>query len=73
MGMVGIFCTHSINILAGCNGVEVAQSLVIAISIMFHCLFGLCREEGVAYRHHFTLYFILPFIGVSYALYLRNK
>ena len=28
-----IFCTNAINIIAGINGVEVGQSLVIAISI----------------------------------------
>jgi UDP-N-acetylglucosamine--dolichyl-phosphate N-acetylglucosaminephosphotransferase len=28
-----IFCTNAINIIAGINGVEVGQSLVISISI----------------------------------------
>lgn len=33
MAMVSIFCTNSINILAGINGLEAVQALVIAISI----------------------------------------
>jgi UDP-N-acetylglucosamine--dolichyl-phosphate N-acetylglucosaminephosphotransferase len=43
MAMLGIFCTNSINIYAGINGLEVGkcfyyvgQSLVIACSILIH-------------------------------------
>lgn len=32
MGMLAVFCTNAVNILAGINGVEVGQSLVIAIA-----------------------------------------
>eukprot|EP01132_Coremiostelium_polycephalum_P001466 gene1466-1849_t len=34
--MLAIFCTNSINILAGINGLEVGQSIVIAASIIVH-------------------------------------
>ena len=33
MAMLVIFCTNAINIIAGINGIEVGQSLVIAVSI----------------------------------------
>jgi len=29
MGMLAIFCTNAINILAGINGLEVGQSVII--------------------------------------------
>lgn len=34
MGMLAVFCTNAINIYAGVNGLEVGQSLIIAISIV---------------------------------------
>jgi UDP-N-acetylglucosamine--dolichyl-phosphate N-acetylglucosaminephosphotransferase len=34
MSMVAVFCTNAINILAGINGLEVGQSIVIASSIV---------------------------------------
>lgn len=34
MGMLAVFCTNAINILAGINGLEAGQSLVIAASII---------------------------------------
>jgi len=33
MSLLSTFCTNSINILAGLNGLEVSQALVIAISV----------------------------------------
>jgi UDP-N-acetylglucosamine--dolichyl-phosphate N-acetylglucosaminephosphotransferase len=33
MAMLVIFCTNAINIVAGINGIEVGQSLVIASSV----------------------------------------
>lgn len=38
MGMLTVFCTNSINIYAGVNGLECGQSLIIACSIMLHNL-----------------------------------
>ena len=36
MGMLAVFCTNSINIYAGVNGLEVGQSFVIGIFILTH-------------------------------------
>ncbi|KAG9319097.1 hypothetical protein KVV02_003097 [Mortierella alpina] len=75
MAMVAIFCTHSINIMAGINGVEVGQSLVIACSIAFNDMLFLQSSSTGApaiETHLFSLYFILPFIGVSTGLLVHN-
>ncbi|KAG0369949.1 glycosyl transferase family 4-domain-containing protein [Gamsiella multidivaricata] len=75
MGMVAIFCTHSINIMAGINGVEVGQSLVIACSIAINDMLFLQSSTSGApaiETHLFSLYFIMPFIGVSIGLLLHN-
>lgn len=71
MSMMAIFCTHSINILAGVNGVEVGQSLVIAFAILMNSLILLIRGEAVDHAH-LAIYLILPFIGVSLALLKHN-
>ncbi len=39
MGMLAVFCTNAINILAGVNGVEAGQSLVIAVSLLAYCFY----------------------------------
>lgn len=70
MGMLAVFCTNAINILAGVNGLEVGQSLVIALSIVvFNCV----ELAGPLWQaHQFSLYFILPFIATSAALFKYN-
>ncbi|KAF9991442.1 UDP-N-acetylglucosamine--dolichyl-phosphate N-acetylglucosaminephosphotransferase [Entomortierella chlamydospora] len=75
MGMVAIFCTHSINIMAGINGVEVGQSLIIACSIAANDLHFINSPSTLApaiETHLFSLYFIMPFIGVSLGLMIHN-
>lgn len=77
--MVAIFCTNSINILAGVNGLEVGQSFVIALSIVLHnCLqiLFLLKDASVsaaeAENHLFSLFLIIPFLGVSAGLLFYN-
>jgi len=36
MGMLAVFCTNSINIYAGINGIEAGQSFIIACFILIH-------------------------------------
>ncbi|KAK4048692.1 tunicamycin resistance protein [Microbotryomycetes sp. JL201] len=96
MSMLSTFCTNSINILAGVNGVEVGQALVIALSIALNDLlyltldvslvwprstsgdrrligFGFARGSAeLADRHLFSLYFMLPLIGVCFGLLKHN-
>ncbi|KAF9510086.1 hypothetical protein BS47DRAFT_1348376 [Hydnum rufescens UP504] len=38
MSLLSTFCTNSINILAGINGIEASQALIIALSIALNGL-----------------------------------
>jgi UDP-N-acetylglucosamine--dolichyl-phosphate N-acetylglucosaminephosphotransferase len=33
MGLMAVFCTNSVNILAGVNGLEVGQTVIIACAV----------------------------------------
>jgi len=72
MGMMAVFCTNSINILAGINGVEVGQSLVIAISIAANDVLFLNALDQTVETHLFSLFFLIPFIGVTIGLMAHN-
>ncbi|KAI1335851.1 glycosyl transferase family 4-domain-containing protein [Xylariaceae sp. FL0016] len=69
-----IFSPNSINILAGINGIEVSQSIVIALLLAFNdALYILTPYPHPATDSHlFSLYFLLPFLGVSFALLVHN-
>ncbi|BHF64402.1 UDP-N-acetylglucosamine--dolichyl-phosphate N-acetylglucosaminephosphotransferase [Sparganum proliferum] len=70
MGMLAVFCTNAINIYAGVNGLEVGQSLVIALSVI---IFNTVELSGPDWSVHlFSLYFLIPFAGVSLALLISN-
>ncbi len=49
MAALSTFCTNSINILAGVNGIEVSQSLLIACSIALNDLFYLPIWPRIAF------------------------
>ncbi|XP_030320498.1 UDP-N-acetylglucosamine--dolichyl-phosphate N-acetylglucosaminephosphotransferase isoform X5 [Calypte anna] len=70
MGLLAVFCTNAINILAGINGIEAGQSLVIAASIM---IFNIIELNG-DYRedHVFSLYFMIPFFFTTLGLFYHN-
>ena len=69
-----MFCPQSINMLAGINGIEVSQCVVVALLIAFNdCLYLLTPYPHPATDSHlFSLYFLLPWIGVSCALLCHN-
>ncbi|KAG5875355.1 hypothetical protein JTB14_027676 [Gonioctena quinquepunctata] len=70
MGMLAVFCTNAINILAGVNGLETGQSVVIALSII---IFNLAELSGKLWKAHlFSLYFMLPYTATSLALLKHN-
>ncbi|OQR79196.1 UDP-N-acetylglucosamine--dolichyl-phosphate N-acetylglucosaminephosphotransferase-like [Tropilaelaps mercedesae] len=71
MGMLAVFCTNAINILAGVNGLEVGQSLVIAGSIM---IFNIVELFGRGETGHLLSLYLMPaFFATSLALYKFNK
>lgn len=70
MGMLAVFCTNAINILAGVNGLEVGQSLIIGLSIV---IFNFVEIWGEAAKAHlFSLYILLPYLATSFALIRHN-
>ena len=76
MAAVAIFCPNCINILAGINGIEVSQSLVIASLLIINDLLYLAPITPYPHpatdSHLFSMYLLLPFIGVSLALWWHN-
>merc|ERR1719422_13905 len=70
MGMLAIFCTNAINILAGINGLEVDQSVIIAVSIM---IFNFGEMNGLLGEYHkFSLYFLCPYLSTTLPLLWYN-
>jgi UDP-N-acetylmuramyl pentapeptide phosphotransferase/UDP-N-acetylglucosamine-1-phosphate transferase len=76
MAGIAIFCPNSINILAGVNGIEVSQSLVIAVLLVLNDTLYLAPFTRYPHpatdSHLFSLYLLIPFIGVSLALWFHN-
>ncbi|KAF7422804.1 tunicamycin resistance protein [Pleurotus ostreatus] len=52
MSLLSTFCTNSINILAGINGSEVSQALIIAVSVILNDLLYLPWPIGVRVPVH---------------------
>jgi len=76
MAAISIFCPNSINILAGINGLEVGQSIVIALLLIFNdALYLLVPSypHPATDSHLFSIYLLLPFLAVSIPLYMNNK
>ncbi|WLF78173.1 tunicamycin resistance protein [Lodderomyces elongisporus] len=75
MSAISIFSPNSINILAGINGLEVGQSVVLAIIFLIND-FCYLLSPGISQAAHdshlFSVIFILPFLGVSLALLRYN-
>lgn len=78
MAAIAIFCPNSINILAGINGIEVSQSIVIALLLLANDILSLYAAPSspsphpATDPHLFSIYLLLPFIGVSLALWWHN-
>lgn len=71
MGMLAVFCTNAINILAGINGLECGQAFVIAVSILFFKLYDVLMGHA-GENQMFALIMIVPFIGTSLGLLRHN-
>jgi UDP-N-acetylmuramyl pentapeptide phosphotransferase/UDP-N-acetylglucosamine-1-phosphate transferase len=89
MAALSIFAPNSINILAGVNGIEVGQAIIVAALLMINSSLYLIPFPGnpilgaappprdfphpATDSHLFTIYLLLPFIAVSIALYSQNR
>ncbi|KAK0511713.1 hypothetical protein JMJ35_006286 [Cladonia borealis] len=78
MAAVAIFCPNSINILAGINGIEVSQSIVVGFLLLANDILSLWAAPSsptphpATDPHLFSIYLLLPFLGVSMALWWHN-
>lgn len=75
MSALSIFAPNSINILAGVNGLEVGQSVVLALIFLINDFFYLSTPSVslAAYDSHLlSAIFIIPFLGVSLGLWQYN-
>ncbi|KAJ1632732.1 glycosyl transferase family 4-domain-containing protein [Pavlovales sp. CCMP2436] len=71
ISLLAIFCTNAINILAGVNGLEVGQSVVIGLTIAAFNTVQLLRwpDDPLLCAHNlFSLYIVLPFVGCSFGI-----
>jgi UDP-N-acetylglucosamine--dolichyl-phosphate N-acetylglucosaminephosphotransferase len=80
--MLSTFSVHSINILAGINGVEVGQAVVIAASLCVNSAMYLDPRAGepgswaskeLRDRHLFSLSLLVPFCGCALGLLRWNR
>lgn len=75
MASVAIFCPNSINILAGINGLEVGQSIIISILLLINdsiYLFKLPKDHPSIDSHLFSSILLIPFLGASFGLLYYN-
>ncbi|GJP32228.1 hypothetical protein CLOM_g16822 [Closterium sp. NIES-68] len=80
MGMLVVFCSNSINILAGVNGVEAGQTAVIAASVLLFNIWQIGELPGLKLplqpdmqqAHLFSIYLILPLLACTLGLLIFN-
>ncbi|KKA31238.1 hypothetical protein TD95_002742 [Thielaviopsis punctulata] len=74
MACVAMFCPQSINMLAGINGIEVSQCVVVALLLAANDMLYLLTPypHPAVESHLFSLYLLLPWLGVSLALLWHN-
>ncbi|XP_021748543.1 UDP-N-acetylglucosamine--dolichyl-phosphate N-acetylglucosaminephosphotransferase-like [Chenopodium quinoa] len=75
MCLLAVFCTNSINIHAGINGLEVGQTVVIASAILIHNILRIGASTGNSeyqQAHLFSIHLIQPLFATSLALLSYN-
>ncbi len=74
MCLLSVFCTNSINILAGINGLEAGQSLIIGIFVVVHKLLVIkdVPIELIAFNDVLPLVLMFPLLAVTSALLCYN-
>ncbi|KAF3327460.1 UDP-N-acetylglucosamine--dolichyl-phosphate N-acetylglucosaminephosphotransferase [Carex littledalei] len=74
MIMLVVFCTNSINIHAGLNGLEVGQTVVISFAVLIHNLMQIGASTDFDYKqaHAFSIYIVLPLLTTSLGLLAFN-
>ncbi|KAL3632521.1 hypothetical protein CASFOL_025505 [Castilleja foliolosa] len=74
MGLLAVFCTNSINIHAGLNGLEVGQTVVISCAILIHNVMQIGASTDPEYKqaHAFSIYLTQPLLATSLGLLSFN-
>lgn len=76
MVLLTIFCTNSINILAGVNGLEAGQTFVVACALLLHNLVELSGYAGgvpaLRDAHLFSAYLVMPLAATTMGLLTAN-
>lgn len=80
MGLLVVFCSNAINILAGVNGLEAGQTAVIAGAILVHNLWQIGGVSGwkhgiqadMQQAHLFSIYLMQPFLATTLGLLYYN-
>jgi UDP-N-acetylglucosamine--dolichyl-phosphate N-acetylglucosaminephosphotransferase len=74
MCLLSVFCTNSINILAGINGLEAGQSLIIGVFVVVHKLLQIQHMpiELIAFNDVLPLVLMFPLLAVTSALLYYN-
>eukprot|EP01100_Stratorugosa_tubuloviscum_P007745 TRINITY_DN3199_c1_g1_i1.p1 TRINITY_DN3199_c1_g1~~TRINITY_DN3199_c1_g1_i1.p1 ORF type:complete len:376 (+),score=139.37 TRINITY_DN3199_c1_g1_i1:742-1869(+) len=70
MACIAVFCTNSINIYAGINGLESGQSLIIGCSVLIHNLIE--YYSSGALNQLLSIFLILPFVATILPLCYFN-
>lgn len=72
MLLMAVFCTNSINIYAGVNGLEVSQSVVLGIAVFIYNFVEIYSGRDYSSSHLLSMFLILPFITTSLGLLYHN-
>jgi UDP-N-acetylglucosamine--dolichyl-phosphate N-acetylglucosaminephosphotransferase len=74
MALLAVFCTNSINIHAGLNGLEIGQTVVIAAAILIHNVMQIGASVDTEYHqaHAFSIYLTQPLMATSLAMLAYN-
>jgi len=70
MALIAVFCTNSINIYAGINGLEATQTAVIAGAILIHNYIEIGGPFSA--QHELSMFLTLPFLSCALALIFYN-
>ncbi|PIA53040.1 hypothetical protein AQUCO_01000718v1, partial [Aquilegia coerulea] len=74
MGLLAVFCTNSINIHAGLNGLEAGQTAVIAFAVLIHNIMQIATSSDTEFQqsHAFSIYLVQPLLTTTLALLSFN-
>lgn len=77
LAMLSVFSTNAINILAGINGLEVGQSIILSAAMISNVLVQMNRHSWDSWQFNdetvFTLFILIPFFCCSLSLWIFNK